>query len=203
MYGLFTFVPLLNSDPAAKDPGIDADVGDGFGEAKGPARRFAILAGLWGDAAAEVVAALLGCAALVDGGKSETSGEAAGGSSGVDPGEFVGDEREREVFGSGDVAAFFRVHEDRCDAGLVIDGKEGVLLLCPLVCIAGSGGDEASDGSAGDGADGLDEHLEVETVGEAPKDLADVVAREGLQGFSNRGGFGNCHSLSRLFSRGA
>jgi hypothetical protein len=47
--------------------------------------------------------------------------------------------------------------------------------------ISGAFGDHSRDRPSGDAPGGLDEHLEVESVGEAPQDLADVVAREGSE----------------------
>ena len=47
------------------------------------------------------------------------AGQAAGGGAGVHPGQFEGDQRQREVLRPLDEAALLRVHEDAGDAGFV------------------------------------------------------------------------------------
>ena len=56
--------------------------------------------------------ALLGRAALVDGGQRQASGQAAGGGAGIHPGQFESHQGQRQVLGAGDEAALLRVHED-------------------------------------------------------------------------------------------
>ena len=107
-HGLLALVPLGDAHLAAEHAGLDADVGDGLGEAEGAAPRLAVLAGLGGGAAGHVVVALLGGAAFVDGGEREASGQAAGGGAGVHPGEFERDQRQRQVLGTFDEAALRR-----------------------------------------------------------------------------------------------
>ena len=100
----------------------------------------------------------------------------------VDPGEFVSDEGEGEVFWAFEVAAEFGVHVGGSDAGGVEFGEEGVLFGGPVVGEAAAAGDDAGDGAAGDGANALDEHGEVVAVLHAPQDLPDVITGEGLEG---------------------
>ena len=68
--------------------------------------------GCGGRALAHVVAALFGRAALVDGGKRQAPGQAAGGRSGVHPGQLEGHQRQRQVLGAFDESALGRVHEN-------------------------------------------------------------------------------------------
>ncbi len=53
----------------------------------------------------------------------------------------------------------------------------------PLVGIAFSGSYKARHGSAGYAARGLDEHLKVESISKAPKNLAHGISRESKHGF--------------------
>ena len=117
----------------------------------------------------------------MDGGEGEASGQAAGGGAGIHPGEFEGDQGQGEVLGAFDEAALGGVHEDAGDAGFVEGLEQGVLFGGPLVGVAGAGGHQAGDRSAGHGAHGLHQHLQIVAVGEAPEDLADVVSGEGSQ----------------------
>ena len=45
-HGLFAFVPFGDADLAAEHAGLDADIGDGLGEAEGAAPGLAVFAGL-------------------------------------------------------------------------------------------------------------------------------------------------------------
>ena len=123
--------------------------------------------------------ALFGRAALMDGREREASGQAAGGGSGIHPRELEGHQGEGQVLGPFDEAALGRVHEHAGDAGFVEGLEQRLFVGCPLVGIAGAGGDEAGHRSSRHGADGLHQHLEVVTIGEAPQNLADVVAGQG------------------------
>ena len=115
----------------------------------------------------------------MNGGEGEAAGQAAGGGAGVHPGELECYQGEGEVLGTFDEAALGRVHEHAGDAGFVEGLEERLLVGGPLVGVAGAGGDQAGDRSARHGADGLHQHLEVVTIGEAPQNLADVVAGQG------------------------
>ena len=126
---------------------------------------------------------LFGSAALVNRGEREASGETAGCGSGVNPCEFEGDQGEREVFGSGDEATVFGIGEDGGDARLVEGLEQNGFLVGPFVSGASSSGYQAGDRAAGDFAGRLHQHLQVVAVGEAPKNLADTVIRQGAQAF--------------------
>ena len=117
------------------------------------------------------------------GDEGEEAGQAGGGCAAIDPGEFEGGQGEGQILGAGDEAALFRLHEDRGEAGAVEGLEHFVLGGGPLVGVALSGGDQAGHGAARDAARRLDEHLQVESVGKAPLDLAYRVAGEGEHGF--------------------
>ena len=57
--------------------------------------------------------------------------------------------------------------------------QQRLLLRRPLVGVAGARGHQPGHRPARHGADGLHEHLQVVAVGEAPHDLADIVAGQG------------------------
>ena len=168
---------------SAQHAGVDADVGNGLGECEGAAPGLAIFTGLGRGGETFVAGDLLRRAALVDGGEGEKAGEAGGGCSAIDPCELEGSEREREILGAGDESAFFGLHEGGGDAG-AIEGFEHLGFGGgPLVGVALSGGDHVGDGGAGDAARRLDEHLQVESVGETPLDLTHRVAGKSEHGF--------------------
>ncbi len=123
--------------------------------------------------------ALLGRAALVDGRERQAAGQAAGGGAGIHPGEFEGHQGQRQVLGALDEAALGGIHEDAGDAGFVEGLQQRLLLGRPVVRVARARRHQAGDRSARHGADGLHQHLEIVTVGEAPQDLADIVAGQG------------------------
>ena len=82
---------------------------------------------------------------------------------------------------SGTASALFRVQKRGGDAAFVVVLEQAVFLRRPLVRIAPAGGDEPGDRPARHAAHGLNEHLKLVTVGEAPHHLADVVAGQGVQ----------------------
>ena len=134
----------------------------------------------WGGAAeGHVVVALFLGAALVDGGEGEAAGQAAGGGAGIHPGQFEGHQRQREILRPLDEAALRRVHEHAGDAGFVEGLQQRLFFRRPLVGVAGARGDQPRHRPARHGADGLHEHLQVVAIGEAPQDLADIVAGQG------------------------
>ena len=137
---------------AAHHAGIDADVGDGLGEGEGSAPGLAVFSGLRRGGEGLVVGDLLLSAALVNGSEGEEAGEAGGGSAAVDPGEFECGQGEGKILGAGDEAAFFRFHEGGGDAGAIEGFEHFGFGRGPLVGVAFAGGDQAGDGSAGDGA---------------------------------------------------
>jgi hypothetical protein len=112
----------------------------------------------------------------VDGGEGEEAGEAGGGRSAIDPGKLKGSEGEGEVFGAGDESAFLGLHESRSDAGAVEGLHHFALCGGPIVAVALPGSNHVSYGSTGYAAGGLDQHLQVETVGESPLNLTNSIA---------------------------
>jgi hypothetical protein len=128
------------------------------------------------------VGALLGGAAFVDGGQAQVAGKAAGGGTGVHPGELEGHQRKGEVLGPFDEAALFQVETGGGDAAFVVNGEERILGVGPFVAVAHPLGDEPGHGAARNAAGGLDQHRKVVAVGEAPEDLADAIAGQSLQG---------------------
>ena len=112
----------------------------------------------------------------MDGREGEASGQAAGGGAGIDPGEFEGDQRERQVLGTVDEAALCRIHEDAGDAGSSNASSSSCFGGRPLVGVARARGDQARNGAARHGPRRLHQHLQIEAIGEAPQNLADIVA---------------------------
>ena len=117
----------------------------------------------------------------MDGRKRQAAGQAAGGGAGIHPGQLEGHQRQRQVLGPFDEAALVGVHEDAGDAGFVEGLEQGLLFGGPFVGVAGACGYQAGHRAARHGAHGLHQHLQVVAVGEAPQDLADIVARQGAQ----------------------
>jgi hypothetical protein len=68
------------------------------------------------------------------------------------------------------------IHEDRGDARLIECGQQGLFLFGPFVGVAGTVRHQAGNRATSHGTGALNEHLEIESVGEPPLDLADVVA---------------------------
>ena len=176
---VLALLPRGDADLAAKHAGFDADVGDWLGQAESAAPGLAVFAGLGRGGEGHVAIALFLRAALVNRGEGEASGQAAGGGAGIDPGEFEGDQGEREVLRPFDEAALRGIHEDSGDSGFIEGVEQGRFLRGPLVGVAGAGGHQAGDRSARHGADTLHQHLQVVTVGEAPEDLPDIIAGQG------------------------
>ena len=130
-----------------------------------------------------VVSTLLGRAALVNGRQGQTACQAGGCGAAIHPAQLEGRQSQRQVFGSGDESALLRLHEGGGDPG-VVEGLEQLGLgRGPLMGVAIAGGHQARHGSAGHGAGRLDEHLQVEAVGESPLNLAHRVTRESEHGF--------------------
>ena len=71
------------------------------------------------------------------------------------------------------------IHEHAGDAGFVEGLQQRLLVRGPLVGVARARRHQPCDRSARHGADGLHQHLQIVTVGEAPQNLADIVARQG------------------------
>ena len=111
----------------------------------------------------------------MNGRERQASGEAAGGRAGINPREFKGGQRQRKVLRSGDVSALFGIHEDGGDAGLIERLEQDGFLLVPLVSGTRALRDQARNRAAGHFAHRLHQHLQVVAIGEAPKNLADVV----------------------------
>ena len=148
---------------------------------EGAAPGLAVFAGLRGRALAHVVIALFRRAALVDGGKRQAPGQAAGGRAGVHPGQFEGHQRQRQVLRTLDEAALRRVHENRGDAGFVECLKQRRFVGRPLVGVARARGHQAGHRAARHRPRRLHQHLQIVTVREAPQDLPDIVARKRAQ----------------------
>ncbi len=82
---LFARLPIRNLDLAAQNTGLDAYVGDRFGQAECAAPWLAVFARLRRSAAAHVVSALFIGAALMNRRKRQESRQAAGGRAGIHP----------------------------------------------------------------------------------------------------------------------
>ena len=134
--------------------------------------------------AAHVVVALLGRAALVDGRQRQASGQAAGGRAGIHPGQLEGHQRQRQILRPGDEAALLGSMKTRGDAGFV-EGLQQLGLVAPSTraCCARRAATRRATGPRATARDGLHQHLQIVAVGEAPQDLADVVAGQGAEGF--------------------
>ena len=116
---------MRDSDLAAQQAGLDAHERERLGQSEGGADLFAVLAGLERRRQAQVVGALFGRAAFVDGRQAEIAGQAARGGAGIHPGQLEGDQRQRQVFRSLKEPAEFRVEEGGGDAALVEGGAAG------------------------------------------------------------------------------
>ena len=162
-----------------------------FGERERGADLFAVFARLQRRGGGDVFRALLRRAALVNRRQAEIARQTAGGRAGVHPRQFKRDQRQREIFRPGDEPALFRIEKRGGDAALVEVREQRGLVRRPFVRIAPAVGDEPGDRPARHAARGLHEHLQFVAVGEAPHDLADVVAGQGLKG-RVRFGFGKC-----------
>ena len=178
---LLPVLPFGHANLAPQQARLDADVGQGFGEAEGAAPDLAILAGLGWDGVPHVRVPLLRRAALVDGGEAQIPRQTAGGGAGVHPGQLEGDQRHRQILGTLDKPSLRRIHEERRDPGLVEGLQELGLLVGPFVGVACSLGHQPGHRAAGHGSRGLDQHLQVVPVGKPPQDLPDVVSRQGAQ----------------------
>jgi len=97
--GFFAILPLGNAHLAVQHAGVDAHVGDGFGEHEGAAPGLAVLSRLRRSGQRLVVGDLLLGAALVNGRESQEAGEAGGGRAAVHPGQLEGRQRQRQVLG--------------------------------------------------------------------------------------------------------
>jgi len=109
------------------------------------------------------------------------AGQAAGGCTAVHPGQLEGHQRQGQVLGPGDEPAVFRVEGGSGDAGVIEGLQEGVLGLGPLVAVALSSGHQSGDRPSGHGPCRLYQHLQVVALGEAPHDLPDIVAGQGVE----------------------
>ena len=129
----------------------------------------------------DIFGALLRRAALVNRGQPEVAGQAARRRPGVHPRQLERDQRQREIFRPGDKPALFRIEKRGGDAAFIEMRQQAAFFRRPLVGIAPAAGDQPRDRTARHAARGLREHLEVISVGEAPHDLADVVAGKGAE----------------------
>ena len=172
-------LPFGDAHLAGQHAGFDADKRDRFGERERGADLLAVFARFHRRGAGDVFGALLRRAALMNGREAEIAGEAARGGAGVHPGQFERNQRQRQVFRAGDETALFRVEKRGGDAALVEMREQAGLFRRPLVRIAPAAGDEPGDRPARHAARRLHEHVQFVTIGEAPHDLADIVAGQG------------------------
>ena len=123
-------------------------------------------------------------------------GEAAGGGSGVNPRELKRGQRQRQVLRSSEVAALFRIHEHRGDAGLVEGVEQRRFFGGPFMGAAKTLGDESRHWAACHLTGGLHQHLQVVTVGKTPKNLANVVVGQRTQSFGSHSRNSSGHAIT-------
>ena len=186
---LLTLFPTGHGDAAAEHAGIHADVGQRLGEGEGGAPRLTVFAGLRRGTGAHILLALLGRPLLDDRAEAEIVDQAGGGGAAVNPGEFKGEQAQREVARPLDDAAVLHVEPRRRDARLVKRLIETVLAFGPLVRRAFAVRNQAGHEAAGHGTGAHHGHLNVVPVSVAPHDLANLVAGQhlhGLRGLTHR-----------------
>ena len=174
-------VPIGDAHLAGEHACFDACEGQGLGQGEGGSDLLPVLTRFGGRGAGDVFGPLLGRAALVNGSEPEVPRETAGGRARVHPGKFESNQRQREIFRPGEVAAVFGLQKCRGDAAVVEGGQKRGFLGRPIVGVAGAGGDQARHGSSRHATGGLDEHVELILLGEPPHYLADVIPGEGLE----------------------
>ena len=133
----------------------------------------------------------------MDGRERQASGQAAGGGAGIHPGQLEGHQRQRQVLGALDEAAVLGVHEDGGDAGIRRRPGAAPAFRAVHSCVlrAPSATSRAT-GPRATRARRLHQHLQIVAVGEAPQDLADVVAGQGAQVVGGVFGSGKCHGCA-------
>jgi hypothetical protein len=82
----------------------------------------------------------------------------------VDPSELKSDQRQCQVFGTGEQASFFWFHEDGGNASLIERVEEGRFALGPLVGIPAPIRNQPSHRASSDGSGGLHQELQIEAV---------------------------------------
>ena len=153
---LLTVFPLGHPDFAIEQAGLDADVGQGFGQRKGAAPGF--LAGL-GAGVAHVEIALFFRAAFMDRREREIASHRTGGGAGVHPGQFKYNQCVDEVLWTFDISTLGRIHEGAGQAGFVVSLQQFVFLGSPIVGVALALRDETRDRTARHAAGRLHKHL--------------------------------------------
>ncbi len=111
-------------------------------------------------------------------GQAQIARQTARGRARVHPGQFKGDQRQRQILWPGDESAFFRVQERGGDAAFVEVRQKTGFVRRPVVRVAAALGHEPGDRPARDATRGLHEHLQVVAAGKAPHDLAHLVGRQ-------------------------
>ena len=111
----------------------------------------------------------------------------------VHPRQFECDQREGEVLGAFYEATVGRIEVYGRDSRSVEILQQRCFRLGPLVRVPASFRYQPRNRPACDRTYGLDEHLEIDTVGEAPEDLASIIARERAQGFRGFNGGSSRH----------
>ena len=173
---LLALLPLRHAHASAEDARIDAHVGERLRERKRPAPRLARLVA--GRAARHVVGLLLVRAELGDRTHREAVHEGGRGGAVVHPAELVGKKRGREVLRPVEKPAVLLLERARGDAGGVERVERALLLGRPVVRLALAARHELRHRAARHAARAGHGHLDVVSFGEAPHDLANLVARE-------------------------
>ena len=173
---LLALLPLRHAHASAEDARIDAHVGKWLRERERPAPRLARLVA--GRAARHVVGLLLVRAEFGDRTHREAVHERGRRGAVVHPAELVGEERRGQVLRSVEEPAVFLLERARGDAGGVERLERALLLGRPVVGLALATRHELGHDAARHAARAGDGHLDVVSVGEAPHDLAHLVARK-------------------------
>ena len=157
--------PVHDPDLAREHPGFDADKRNRLGQGEGAAPwRGARRRGGF----AHVIRALFRSAAFMNRRQRQAPGQRPRCRTGVDPRQFISDQRQGQVLRTFQVAADLRIHVGRCDAGIVEILEQRVLFRRPFVAQAAACRHQPGHRTARHRAHRLHQHAEVVALGKTP-----------------------------------
>ena len=176
--GLFSRLPVDDSNLAVEHARIHTHIGDGFGQTECSPPGLAIFPGLRRSRKFHVVTLLLRSAPLMNGSQRQATSQTRRCSASIHPGQFKRNQRQHEILGTREQSTLFRIHEHRRDSRGIEGFEQLRFRISPLVRVSPAAGHQTRNRTARHLPGRLHQQLQIVAIRKSPQNLPPCIGRQ-------------------------